>query len=173
MGYFHCRCPSRMYHMSPVLICIVEENSRFSQKYTFCNLATRSYRKEGCKQKYRSQLNFPSQSIIYPITTMTISFSWVTFFFTSKNKIYEMYKNMKQVTVEWECFIFFSSFFLRILFQLNCKQFHAMKNNFISNMHWFMYQKGGQINGSNITVNEAKRIGKWMGLKDLESLPWA
>lgn len=38
-------------------------------------------------------------------------------------------------------------------------------------MHWFMYQKGGRISGSNITVNEAKRIGKWAGLKDLESLP--
>ena len=80
---------------------------------------------------------------------------------------------MKQVKIEWGCYIFFSPFLIRILLQFKCKQFHVIKNNFISNMHQFMYQKGGHISGSNITVNEAKRIGKWMGLKDLESLPWA
>lgn len=34
-----------------------------------------------------------------------------------------------------------------------------------------MYQKGGRVSSSNIIVNEAKRIGKWMGLKDLKVCP--
>lgn len=39
-------------------------------------------------------------------------------------------------------------------------------------MHLFIApkKKGSRRAGSNIIGNEAKRLGKWMGLKDLESL---
>ena len=67
--------PSRKYHAPPIVISIVEQNSKLSQEYSLCNLATGEHSKVGCKQKDESQLNFPSQSMIYPITTRTVSFS--------------------------------------------------------------------------------------------------
>jgi len=65
---------SRKYCSSPIVISIVEQNSKLSQEYSLCNLATGEHSKVGFKQKDESQLNFPSQSIIYPNTTRTISF---------------------------------------------------------------------------------------------------